>query len=254
MEAVLQKLFGDLSIRLIVLTSRITHSPRDVASDFCGSVKYLLIYNPIRVEAELDSDDDQINSNDDSSFSHELTKKVLTCENFISLRRMCYEFEAISIALGADDKPNNEHGNEQVAVAVTGSLKAGEKRSLSFDPDECSICMDASIDIVLPCLHGYCSACWEDWSSHSSTCPHCRDEVKGSSQSQSQSSAQGAGGGHDEIWQFENWGEADSRTQRAEVESTLRRFVSQLPMNFSADVMTSHRILTNEAPAATGGG
>lgn len=239
MEAVLQTLFGDMSVRLIVLTSRITHSPRDVASDFCGSVKYLLIYNPIKVEAGLESDDDQVNGNDDS-FSHELAKKVLTCDNFILLRRLCYELEAIA-ALGP------QHRDTQTA----GALKAGDKRSVSFDPDECSICMDAAIDIVLPCLHGYCSACWEDWSTHSNTCPHCRDEVKDSCQSAGQGGA-GAGGQQD-IWQLENWGEADTETQRAEVEGSLRRFVSLLPMNFSAEVMTSHRILTNKAPVTAAG-
>lgn len=251
METILQNFFKDMSIRLIVLTTRLTHSPYEVAADFSGSVKYLMIYNPLKVEANIDSDDDtRLNDNDDDSFSHQLTKKILKCKDFISLRRLCYEYEGImelaAQTLAVQQRPE------------TVTLKAGEKRSVSYDPDECSICMDSAIDIVLPCLHGYCSACWEDWSSHSSTCPHCRGEVKDTNTSQVVPTEGGApglpgSGGGDDIWQFESWGEADTQKQLAEIEATLRCFVSQLPMNFSADVMASHRILNGD-PLPSGGG
>jgi hypothetical protein len=111
--------------------------------------------------------------------SQQLKKKVLKCKSFLLLRRLCYEYEHI-LEIGAQS-PNISTITTSVLGGESselGMLKAGEKRVDSYDPDECSICMDASIDIVLPCLHGYCSLCWEDWSSHSSTCPHCRGEIK----------------------------------------------------------------------------
>jgi hypothetical protein len=278
MEAILQQFFGDMSIRLIVLTARLLHDPREVAADFLGSVKYLLIYNPILVESQLvieevgitdintnsgvvDEDKNSDSSGDDcssrlwrdvipvgqnsvpiekqdnstNSSTQQLVKKIIKCEDFIFLRRLCYEYEGICIMQHAT--PTN--------LPADGLVKAGEKRSVSFDPDECSICMDASIDIVLPCLHGYCSTCWTDWSSHSSTCPHCRGEIKEKGQDED------SGQGRDEIWQFEKWEEADSLTQRAELEASLRSFMMKLPMNFSPSVMSSHRILTGDHVTST---
>ena len=40
--------------------------------------------------------------------------------------------------------------------------------------EECPICLDAVVEVVLPCSHGFCRDCVRSWEGLSSTCPVCR--------------------------------------------------------------------------------
>ena len=42
------------------------------------------------------------------------------------------------------------------------------------DVGVCSICLSADVEVALPCLHAFCSACIEDWHTHDQSCPLCR--------------------------------------------------------------------------------
>lgn len=249
MEITLQMISGDKSLTLNVLTGKILHDPIEVAADFLGSVKYLLVYNPVIMEGSSgllpDSDgmgdlgsveifvksptSQTINKNEsDTSTSQQEKKKILTYKDLVLLRRLCCEYEAL------------RHVGSQGAVKA---VKAGDKRAPSYDPDECSVCMDASIDIVLPCLHGYCSTCWEEWSSYSSTCPHCRGEVK----EHSNDSAE------DDIWQCETWREGDTTAFLGEMKVKLQQYVTMLPLNLTPQMMTSHRSVSRLSSNGRGG-
>ena len=181
MEKILQHVFKDISLRLTVLTGKVLCDPLEVMADFVGSVKYLLIYNPANVDDSCiggGSVDDSTgnmpieeketnvdgtiwrdvpstnsptasNGNRPLSQKQELKKKVLACKSFLLLRRLCYEYEHV-MEIGSQSPTNAT----TISVSDERQLKAGGKRVDSYDPDECSICMDASIDIVLPCLHG----------------------------------------------------------------------------------------------------
>ena len=54
------------------------------------------------------------------------------------------------------EKQPVEYGGDEVKV---GSLDAYNED----DANECSICMEREVDIVLPCLHSFCLSCCEDW-------------------------------------------------------------------------------------------
>ena len=238
MENILQNIFDDMSIRLNVFTGKVLHDPKVAISDFVGWVKYLVIYNPelVKVTDDEESENDvkfsetaETLNNYDCQSSHQLRKKVLTCENFLYLRRLCYEYERLI-----------ETGTQKSTEVINNDNNVETKRKISaFDPDECSICMDASIDIVLPCLHGYCSVCWEDWSTHSQTCPHCRGEVKecGSSQQTHHKAT-------DDIWQYESWSESDMNTQLLKLKQKIVDNLTTVPSDLTREMMHSHCILS----------
>lgn len=238
MERILQEVLDDASLRLTVFTGKVDHAPIVAISDFVGWVKYLVIYNPSSVENVVSDRflDESPNRNDQSQ---QLKKKVLTCRNFLILRRLCYEYMHV-LDIGTR---NASAEISAISDEYTGQvkLKAGQKRVDSFDPDECSICMDASIDIVLPCLHGYCSACWDDWSSHNSTCPYCRGEVK---DSKGQSSEHVTHDGQEDIWQYESWDEGDMKTQLQKIKVNIMENLMNSPFELTKELMTSHSILS----------
>lgn len=265
-EKILQCVFLDESLRLSVLTGTVMNDPLEVMGDFIGSVKYLLIHNPVTLERqnnnqkEKKQDEEKVEEEEEGgnsgptwrevspidrpASSQVLQKKVLDWQQFQRLRRICLEYEKAAEARA--HSPRQGQISEIETTALTTSecdnmnlpqMKVSGKQTDSFDNDECSICMDASIDIVLPCLHGYCSSCWDDWSSQNSTCPHCRGEVNQSP---------GGGGGPEDIWQFESWNESDIQSQLETLTQKLREFVTTLPVDLTREMMSCHRVLTRQ--------
>eukprot|EP00045_Choanoeca_perplexa_P002571 m.25328 g.25328 ORF g.25328 m.25328 type:complete len:226 (-) comp11587_c0_seq1:72-749(-) len=55
-----------------------------------------------------------------------------------------------------------------------------EEKSETNTDDRCAICADADIDMTLPCSHGYCDVCIDQWrweSNHRGGCPICRADL-----------------------------------------------------------------------------
>lgn len=98
------------------------------------------------------------------------------------------------------------------------------------------------------CNIGYCSGCWQDWSSHSSTCPHCRGEIKECQGREEEGGDEGATGkGHDgceDIWQYESWDESDMHSHLEKITTQLIHYVRELPRDLTREMMTSHCILS----------
>ena len=38
----------------------------------------------------------------------------------------------------------------------------------------CPICLDSKLEVVMPCMHSFCSQCITDWTHQHFTCPLCR--------------------------------------------------------------------------------
>ena len=43
--------------------------------------------------------------------------------------------------------------------------------------NECAICLDQKVEVVLPCGHGFCNDCIVDWVSRDRECPMCREDL-----------------------------------------------------------------------------
>jgi hypothetical protein len=37
--------------------------------------------------------------------------------------------------------------------------------------------MNSNIQVILPCSHGYCSKCIDDWHKRNDDCPNCRQKI-----------------------------------------------------------------------------
>ena len=49
------------------------------------------------------------------------------------------------------------------------------------DDDTCAICFDAKKEVVLPCTHSFCEACFTDWvaqAGQEASCPMCRQDLR----------------------------------------------------------------------------
>ena len=51
-----------------------------------------------------------------------------------------------------------------------------ESNASSIEESECCLCMENQVNAVLPCAHGFCEGCLEDWKARDAetTCPLCR--------------------------------------------------------------------------------
>lgn len=57
-------------------------------------------------------------------------------------------------------------------ITSSGTVKPPADTS---EDSECMICMENSVEVVLPdCNHAFCKKCLDEWTAVSKTCPMCR--------------------------------------------------------------------------------
>lgn len=123
-ERLLRLIYDKVTVN--VFTGTISASPLDVIEDVILGSKYVLIY-----QENIDG------------IPGEKTKKVLSYDQFVSLRRKVSEMERLLGAGAHIDSPES------------GAVSTDDSES------ECMICMESSIEIVLPCSHSFCLKCFE---------------------------------------------------------------------------------------------
>ena len=68
----------------------------------------------------------------------------------------------------------------QTLVRIEGKIakQTGMEEKKMDDVDaECLICMDAMMEVILPCSHGYCQKCINAWNVRDQDCPTCRQAI-----------------------------------------------------------------------------
>merc|ERR1711924_432138 len=67
------------------------------------------------------------------------------------------------------------------ATACTLEPKPTSKaKSKELEKEECCVCMESAVEVVLPCSHAFCKKCNNDWMHQSAygDCPVCRAPVR----------------------------------------------------------------------------
>lgn len=193
LSGVLKVIYRDSDIKLIVAT--VAGSPMSVLTDyFAGKVKFAVSYrrcSGYTVASPLASE--------------EITRKLLTYEQYEFLKKLLYSLRNCLAAGSSPVKP----------------ISAAE---------ECAICLDAGVEVVLPCSHSFCSKCAQEWSDSNPTCPCCRQDL-----------IQNAG----EEWQLEDWNESDMKAQFLQITQDVIIFLEELPI-LPPNISETHKILEIE--------
>ncbi|XP_067641970.1 RING finger protein 141-like [Eurosta solidaginis] len=72
------------------------------------------------------------------------------------------------------DRVNMLVNNGRSSSSETSSgLNSPMSCSHSDHVDECSICLDRRTEVILPCMHTFCTPCIEQWNVNKKTCPIC---------------------------------------------------------------------------------
>ena len=103
-----------------------------------------------------------------------LTAKVLTVPHFYHLFHYITQNAPIMQHARARLRRLQQQQQQEAADSSDGGSVAE-----SDDSRVCSICLSADVQVALPCLHAFCSACIEDWHTHdrSASCPLCRSNA-----------------------------------------------------------------------------
>lgn len=67
---------------------------------------------------------------------------------------------------------------------ILNQLDNDQKFNFDSSDDDCIICMDRQPEVILPCLHSFCSLCIEQWNENGKkACPVCSHEMNDTSDS-----------------------------------------------------------------------
>ena len=111
-------------------TGTILESPMDIVDDVVTGTKYILTYRESK------------SSQAPSTPPTTRIKKILTYHQFQFILRRLSELE-------------------ELIVAGSHDLGGDHKVTEPDESDECVICMEKRVEIVLPCSHSFCTSCFE---------------------------------------------------------------------------------------------
>jgi hypothetical protein len=208
LSSVLRVVYRRCAIRLLV--GALLRAPEAALMDyFAREVKYLVSYVPssgYTVAQALQSDG--------------VVHKALTHDDFASLRAMLYGLHAVLAAGSCGYRDARSVGG-----ASTGASSGQEIT------EECPVCLDNIVNVVLPCTHSLCSSCAEDVKRNHSTCPVCRQEL-----------LLGEAGGYSGEWVLEDWKQIDVQKDFENHCTIIAQFLESLPV-VSPAVLSTHRVI-----------
>lgn len=111
--------------------------------------------------------------------------KLINLKQFLHVfNTMVMNIEAMSASeehqRSANSSPNNLH-----PTSILNQLSGDPKFNFETADDECCIiCMERKPEVILSCLHTYCTLCIEQWNeTGNKSCPVCSQELKDTSDS-----------------------------------------------------------------------
>uniref|UniRef100_A0A672UWT4 RING finger protein 141 n=1 Tax=Strigops habroptila TaxID=2489341 RepID=A0A672UWT4_STRHB len=106
--------------------------------------------------------------------------RILNLYQFIQLYK---DITSQAAGVLAQSGTSEEAAESLMSVSsCQASFWMGRVKQLT-DEEECCICMDGRADLILPCTHSFCQKCIDKWSDRHRSCPVCRRQVAGASDS-----------------------------------------------------------------------
>lgn len=110
---------------------------------------------------------------------------ILTLRQFIQMFRTFQGHLETMIASEQQQNQVKSDGfmaniEQNLLDACEGGGETSTKNS-SFDKtllEECCICLDRKSDVILPCLHLFCSTCIAEWNTNKKSCPICMEKLE----------------------------------------------------------------------------
>ncbi|XP_015419202.1 PREDICTED: RING finger protein 141 isoform X3 [Myotis davidii] len=106
--------------------------------------------------------------------------RIMNLYQFIQLYKDITNQAAEVLAQSSTSEAPDE--NSSSVTSCQASLWMGRVKQLT-DEEECCICMDGRVDLILPCTHSFCQKCIDKWSDRHRNCPICRLQMTGANES-----------------------------------------------------------------------
>ncbi|XP_014312094.1 RING finger protein 141 isoform X2 [Myotis myotis] len=106
--------------------------------------------------------------------------RIMNLYQFIQLYKDITSQAAEVLAQSSTSEAPDE--NSSSVTSCQASLWMGRVKQLT-DEEECCICMDGRVDLILPCTHSFCQKCIDKWSDRHRNCPICRLQMTGANES-----------------------------------------------------------------------
>ena len=121
------------------------------------------------IEEDVDTDDEE---DEDEDAEYELVHVVrrASLEGFYSALAPMIQ----QLAVDADAERRAANRATSSSATAASSNADGNDDEEEDDSEECSICMDNKLEVVVNCGHAFCEECHARWCRVSMTCPICR--------------------------------------------------------------------------------
>jgi hypothetical protein len=123
-----------------------------------------------RTEIEEDVDTDEDVEDEDAEYELVHVVRRASLEGFYSALAPMIQ----QLAVDADSERRAANRATSSSATATSSNADGNDAEEEDDSEECSICMDNKLEVVVNCGHAFCEECHARWCRVSMTCPICR--------------------------------------------------------------------------------
>lgn len=97
---------------------------------------------------------------------------------WINLKQYLHLFNTMLINLEAMGASEEQQKSTSASPLYPTAILNDSKFTYEESDDCCIICMDSRIEVILSCMHSYCTLCIEQWNENGKkSCPVCSQEL-----------------------------------------------------------------------------